>query len=186
MYHEHELQMHTSLANSRFAAFVVFVATGAWLASATDVSAATSIRNTVTSPAGACQPFFSTTQARYSATGIRNAGNATFYVVCSMNGTWNENSANGGAVTISVVVRNGAAGSQGVNCTARPGYHYGGISLQAAYPRAATLAPGTSHEFEWTSAEAGVMFRNPNFTCTLPPGMEITAVRSDYTVDIGN
>lgn len=30
------------------------------------------------------------------------------------------------------------------------------------------------------------MFRNPNFTCTLPPGMEITAVRSDYTVDIGN
>jgi hypothetical protein len=152
---------------------------------ALNASAATAGRGEVQMAAGLCQPFVPTNDIRYSATGMRNAGTGTLYAICSMAGTWYENDQNGGSSLISVKVRNTAATPQSVSCTARPGYAYGATNNQLSMPLTRTIQPGSYQSFTWLTGDAGGRMRNPNFTCTLKPGIEIQYAERSYTEDVG-
>lgn len=148
-------------------------------------SAATSLRNDVQMAAAACQPFFSTTQARYSASGLTNAGTSQFYVVCSMGGFW-QGDTNTGNEYMAVVVHNPTANSITVNCTARPGSVVGNSSIQGASPKSQQILAGGSAFFQWYPADfSTVTLRNANFTCTLPPGAVLNLVETYQYVDVG-
>ena len=114
-------------------------------------SAATSSRSNLQMAAGACQPFFSTTQARYSASGLTNGGTATFYVACSR--TASGSGTGTGNTMMRVVVSNPTGASMTVNCTGRPGRVYGGNNVQGAAPRSAEIAAGSFKAFDWFAAD---------------------------------
>lgn len=152
---------------------------------AAPADAATSSRSSVQVAAGACQPFFSTTQARYSAGGLTNAGTAQFYVACSMSGLL-YGSANLGSSLIAIFVNNPTSSSLSVSCTARPGWALGSGGTQVAAPQSANIAAGEYKSFAWTAASFGTAsIRNANFTCTLPPGAVIQFVEADGAWDVG-
>lgn len=136
--------------------------------------------------AAACQPFFTTTQARYSASGLTNAGTAQFYVACSGGGFW-QGYANQGNSYMGIVVNNPTAASISVSCTARPGYIHGTGNFQSASPKSAVIAAGGYKNFTWYPADfSTVSLSNPNFTCTLPPGAAIQYIETYRYVDVGN
>ena len=163
----------------------ILAATMAFAGMVTPANAATSIRNDVQMAAAACQPFFSTTQARYSASGLNNAGTSQFYVVCSMGGFW-QGETNMGNDYMGVVVYNPTGNSINVACTARPGYVIGGGSVQGASPQSSSIAAGSFKTFSWIPSDFGATtLKNANFTCTLPPGATINFVETYQYVDVG-
>lgn len=148
-------------------------------------SAATSYRSDLEMAAGACQPFFSTTQARYSASGLTNGGTATFYVACAKGGFW-QAGANQGYSMMKLVVSNPTDASITVNCTGRPGRVYGANVIQGAAPRSSVIAAGSYAAFTWYPADfATTTLANPNFTCTLPVGAVLNWVEAEGSVDVG-
>jgi hypothetical protein len=135
--------------------------------------------------AGACLPFFATTQAHYGAGGMTNAGTAQFYAVCSMGGFW-QGDTDRGSDHMAIVVNNPTAASINVSCTARPGYIFGTSNNQLASPKSAALAAGTVHSFVWFPSDFGVTkLANANFTCTVPVGITIQYVETAGYLDVG-
>ena len=172
--------MKTALHMTASAAVLAFAGLAATLAYAANTK-----REIVSVAPAACQPFFSTTQARYSASGLTNAGASPFYVVCSTGGSWQE-SANNGNDYMAIYVSNPTANAVTVNCTARPGYVVGTESFQKASPKSQEIPAGSSIGFTWTSINFGVTtMGNANFTCALPPGLIINLVHTIEHVEIG-
>lgn len=108
------------------------------------------------------------------------------YVVCSMNGTRNENAPDGGAVTTSVVVRmaspvRGASAALRGQATNTAGFPAGGVSAHG--DAAAERETGVRMDI----GGSGGPVPEPELHFTLPPGMDITTVtvRSDETADGG-
>lgn len=149
-------------------------------------NAATASRSDIINPAGACQPFAPTSQVRYSASGLRNAGTSQFYVACSTAGYYQIDATESNYV-MTIGVSNTGSSDQSVACTARPGWTLGdAYNYQVASPKSTTLAPGAENEFVWTNSDFGDMpFRNANFTCTLKPGVEINFVFRRYYEGVG-
>lgn len=147
--------------------------------------AATSEREEVLMAAAACLPFFSTTQARYSASGLTNGGTSQFYVVCSAGGP-PLGVVSSGIDGMSIYVSNPTANPIQVNCTARPGYLVTGGSMQGASPKSKEIPAGSYRSFTWIPLDFGTSaMKNPNFTCTLPPGATINFIRIVQLVNVG-
>lgn len=158
----------------------------AGLLAAPQADAALATRYALQMAPGMCQPFATTGKVRYSASGLSNVDTTQFYVVCSMEGTW-QNSADGGAYQIVIVVSNNSTTAQTVPCTARPGYVYGSTNSQLAKPKSATISPGGYVSLVWlTSDFSGEGINNANFTCALKPGTTINFVERDYKEEIGS
>ena len=155
--------------------------------SPTAASAAEAGRSWTQGAASACAAFAPTQQIRTSSTGVKNAGTMTFYVACGMPGDFNGH-ANGGAYEAAIVAANRGTTPAKVNCTLRPGYVVGSATEQGAFPRSFTLAPGQQYWFWFDAASlmpAGKTFGNVNFTCTLPPNVEITHMNRNFNEDVG-
>jgi hypothetical protein len=148
-------------------------------------SAATTTRIELQNAAGMCQPFSPTGQVRYDSSGLRNAGTAQFYVVCSLSANW-QGSQNGGGTDLAINVYNSSAVATSVACTARPGYYSGASSAQIASPKSTTLDPGSSMTFGWSATDFGTTYINtPNITCTVKPGISIQWTNFVYEEEIG-
>jgi hypothetical protein len=169
----------------KLAALSLSIVTPALLLTLSPAEAVDKMRNDVKMAAAACQPFFTTTQAHYSAGGLTNAGTAQFYVVCSMGGFW-QGLTDQGNTLMQIIVNNPTATIIDVNCTARPGYIYGTTNNQLASPKSATLQAGYAYIFTWHPSDFGVTtMPNANFTCTLPAGIVIQYVETVGYVDVG-
>ncbi len=152
-----------------------------------DASAAESTeREWTQGAASACAAFAPTQQIRTSATGVRNAGTSTFYVACGMPGDYNGHM-DGGATQTDIVAINRGDAPVKVSCTLRPGYVEGNATSQGAFPQSYTLEAGEQHWFEFNSEDilGDGRIANPNFTCTLPPNVEITHMNRYYYEDVG-
>lgn len=153
------------------------------------VSGAEVTRQYTLGASGACQPFAPTTQVRYSSTGLRNSGTSQFYAVCSMEGDFR--GYNGiGAYNTDIVVANRGATAQTVACTLRAGYIQGTANDQGAFPRSVNVAPGAQAWISWyanaLSGDVDYRIANPNFTCTVKPGIEITHINLRFAEDVGD
>jgi hypothetical protein len=138
----------------------------------------------------ACVPFFSATQARYSATGMRNAGTSQFYASCSAQAGWGGDH-DSGSRKVDIVARNLTDAPVKVSCTLRPGYVEGSSTSQGSFPQSYTIPAGAQHWFEWYRSSMWpespeLYIANPNFTCTVPAGVEITHLNLYMYENVGN
>lgn len=119
------------------------------------------------------------------ASGVKNGGTQTFYVACGMPGDY-RGYADGGANQTEIVVANRGMTQIKVNCTLRRAYVDGSAPEQGAFPQSKTIEPGEQRWFTFSASEIGLDYiGNPNFTCTLPPGAEVTHMNRYYREDIG-
>ncbi len=170
------------------ASLAVVLSAAAW-PSADAAAAESTLRVWTQGAAGACAAFAPTQQIRTSASGVKNAGTATFYVACGMAGDF-KGKLDGGASETEIVVANRGEVAVKVSCTLRPGYVDGDTPVQGAFPQSRTLEPGEQYWFEFNAEDLALLgddefIANPNFTCTLPPNVEITHMNRYYREDIG-
>ncbi len=150
-------------------------------------AAESDVRYSTRGAASACAAFAPTQQIRTSASGVKNAGASTFYVVCGMDGDF-RGVPDGGAFRADIAVTNRGDIPAKVNCTLRPGYVEGNAPHQGAFPQSHTLDAGEQYWFEFYADELltdDYLIANPNFTCTLPPNVEINHMNRYYREDIG-
>lgn len=158
-------------------------------AAAPVAKAASVYRDASVMAAGACQPFVPTTQVRFNASGITNAGTTPIYVVCSLIGAPSHSEStidDGRAGYIGLVATNGTGSAQSITCSARPGRVVGGINLQLASTKSSAIDPGTGMLLSWYAnqdfSKAGLA--SANFTCALNPGMTINYIEMTYAESI--
>jgi hypothetical protein len=137
--------------------------------------------------AGACTPFAPTSKVRYSSLGLRNAGTSQFYAACSMPGAYNE--VRIGAYETHISLSNRGVTPQKVACSLRAGPVWDDANSQPTYPQSLTVEPGTQAFFTWSAADMGAgpehRIANPNFTCTVKPGIEIGHIVLRFAEDFG-
>jgi hypothetical protein len=136
--------------------------------------AATSASNA----AGACQGNLpaSDTNLRNRPLAIRNEGNANAFVSCSVVTPHNAATVNNAVIFMTNVT----AAPIDVNCT----FIDGGIAPSVVYhPKTVTLPANAMGGLVWTPAEFGLTTFSyyENFSCNLPPGVEMNVVGFDYT-----
>lgn len=133
--------------------------------------------------AGSCEPFVPTTQVRYNASGLRNAGTSSIYVVCSLLGPESNNGE--GVSELGVTMRNTSTVAQTATCSARA-YHNG---AQLASSKTKTAAPGEAISLNWFSSEFGISDLDrlgvPSFTCAVGPGMTLESTQMLYQELVG-
>ena len=133
----------------------------------------------------ACEPFQPTTATRLGVDGLHNKGTSSIYAACSMPAEHLQQ-ADGGTVKAGIVVRNTGKAGASVTCTFRPGLSEGAVGNTegGSYPRSVVVAAGAQHDFAFAAA-SGRYFSIPNFSCRLPPGVEISHVYRVFRENIG-
>jgi hypothetical protein len=137
--------------------------------------AATSASNAT----GMCQsalPVFDT-QIRKRPLGVSNEGSSSAFVSCSVPVGYNPDTVDNGAIFLT----NRNAGAVIVSCTLVDG----ALAAQdpGYYPQTVAALPGEVTIIVWDPADHGLeTFQSyPNYSCNLPPGVEINVVGNDYT-----
>ena len=147
-----------------------------------DSKAATRDLRLTMNATGACQaalPQYDTT-LRKRPTGMFNEGNASVFVTCSPMSLQNVPITVGHGITI----YNTNAHDVVVNCT--------GVTSDAPapafyMPKSSTFGQNEAHGIAWVASDGlNGSFTTFNISCLLPPGVGITTLFINQTLDVGN
>lgn len=132
---------------------------------------------------GMCQsalPVFDT-QIRKRPLGVNNEGASNAFISCSIPIGYNPDTVNNGVIILTN--RNDEAVI--VSCTLVDGVvaEIGIPDLPAFYPQTVAALPGEATVILWDPADHGLESFHvyQNYSCNLPPGVEINLVGNDYT-----
>lgn len=162
----------------KIAPITLAIALAATLAPAPAAHAGTSAANATAFCQGALPAF--DTQIRKRPLGVNNEGDSSAFVSCSIPVGHNPTAVENGLVALT----NTSATAITVSCTLVDGMATG-VSGQAPgyYPKSVAVAAGDTNGIVWTPGEYGLPSFSPyqNFSCNLPPGVELNLVGNDYT-----
>lgn len=145
----------------------------AFALAATDAGAATSAAN-ASNPCQGALPAFET-QIRKRPLGVNNEGTATAFVSCSTATGYNPST----ITAAIVIVTNRNAGPIDIDCTLVNGGIAGAVSY---HPKTHSAPAGTPSVIAWTPADVGgALSMYQNFSCALPPNVDINVVGYDYS-----
>lgn len=122
------------------------------------------------------------------ATGIANISDSLTFVTCSMQAQMegSESGAGSSLAAVSFINRSGADAM--VGCTLVTNHRFPDGHFGWAYYSKSMVVPATSPDLVWghfmhfiASQEGGYFGDQINFSCALPPGVEIVTTRHDYT-----
>jgi hypothetical protein len=135
--------------------------------------------------AGVCQapsPVYDQS-LRKTAFVIRNVGTSAVFVSCSA-----PNHAYSGSREISVTVKNPLPSEVQFNCTLADGAHSTDLNDAIYISKSMVIPPYTVTDMRWNSHldNGDTMFWRVNFTCILPPGVEIGEISNVWEEDIGS
>jgi len=145
---------------------------------ATDAQAAASSAST---GVGACRGSSPAANAnlRKRPLGVRNEGATAVFVSCAAQWGYNPTQ----VITATVLLSNANAQATDVTCTL-----VDGVSNGAAFyfPKTMSLAANDIDQMVWSPSEyGGTSFSGfENFSCSLPPGVEVNVVGFEYDYDI--
>ena len=128
--------------------------------------------------AGSCQGNLpaSDTNLRNRPLAIKNEGSSNAFVTCSVTTPHNQDTVDDAVV----ILTNTTAAAINVSCT----FVDGGLQPNVAfYPKTVTLAPNAFTPIIWTPEEFSLTTFSAfaNFSCNVPPGVELNVVGVDYT-----
>lgn len=155
------------------------------LAAAGTASAEPVLRDVTVNATGYCQaalPAYETS-LRKRPTAIRNEGAANAFVSCSLPGDYFNV---GGNYFAAVTFANAGASVANVSCTfvdglAAPWQEGGPVYRQGAV----NVQPGTVNYLVWEPGAEEAFSANANFSCSLPPGVEIHFIEIQFEEDNG-
>ncbi len=152
------------------------------MAPSSDAHAGTSAANATAFCQGALPAF--DTEIRKRPLGVNNEGDSNAFVNCSIPIGHNPTAVENGVVTLTNT--NGTAVT--ANCTLVDGLAPG-VSQDPPgyYPKSLAIAAGDTGAIVWTPGEYQLSSFSPyqNFSCNLPPGVELNLVGNDYADSAG-
>jgi hypothetical protein len=166
----------------RHAPLATLVATA--LFAAAPAMAVTSTRTQVQNATGACQgalPSFDT-NLRQRPLGVNNEGSAVAFVSCGLKSSDFDDAMN---TYSGVVLSNASASDVDVNCTLVSGTV---VDTPVYFTKTATILANTTGQFLiWDTTDNG---GNPipntlNWSCQLPPGVQLNNIFTNVDVDVG-
>jgi len=166
---------------SRYAVAVAVVLTAAAMTHAPQARALASVSTAVGSCLGNVQA--SEMQLRKRPLGIRNEGTSGAFVSCATQWGYRP----GASPSTYVTATNLSTTAVDFTCTLVDGYPlpYQVPNTIRYHPKTISLAPGSTARLAWVPSDyyfSGTSFTNyENFSCYLPPGIEINDVGFDYT-----
>lgn len=153
---------------------------GSALALSTNADAATQRATYVTATAACSGPIPASDGAlRRSPLGIRNDGTSNVFISCSLPADFVGDMTTG---TIEPHFHNFGAASATVNCTLTAGNRFGGFGSVAG---STSITAGGDSYISWSSIDKKHNWGSYNFSCILPPGVEINTI-IDVNNDAGN
>lgn len=166
----------------RLLANLPLVALGFGLTLSCPANAAPIAKTLYLDPALSCQLSIPSTDSgiRPRATGMRNEGGTTTFVICGLpylvSGTE--------AISYSIEALSFDGVEHTFNCTGATRYSTG-ISLALSVKTVTTPASGASASLQWTDADTELGNLDASITCSLPSGAAITSVQMVVTDEIG-
>lgn len=153
---------------------------GSALALSTNADAATQRATYVTATAACSGPIPSSDGAlRRSPIGIRNDGTSNVFISCSVPADFVGDLTTG---IIETHFHNFGAASGTVNCTLTAGIREYGVGSVAG---STVVAAGGDSYIQWANIDKKHNWGSYNFSCILPPGMEINTI-IDVNQDAGD
>ncbi|MEP6633113.1 MAG: hypothetical protein ABJA62_02800 [Luteimonas sp.] len=150
--------------------------------SAQDAFAVTASRTYFNNAAGICQPALPAFDGniRKRPTAVANEGTATAFVSCSFSSNAEDTL---GASSVQLTLFNRTASAVSVTCTMNPNYYAGGVI--PFIPKTISMPAGRT-DFLWNASEnGGNNFLFMNFSCALPPGVDVGYGFYNYNVNVG-
>jgi len=160
----------------RYATLAAIAVAAATMFQAPRALAASSVSTAV----GSCQASLATYEAglRKRPLAIQNGGTTSVFLTCSSQSGYN-------AIAVDaaiVIAKNLNAAAVEVSCTLVDGPLPG---LASYYTKTLTFPPGQFGVFGWAASEYGLttFSGSENFSCKVPPGVEINVVGFNYYFD---
>ena len=137
---------------------------------------------------GACKPYSPTAVVRYSASGLRNAGGSSIHVICALPGRMTGQVGGGSYDGVNnqqaVALTNPLGKAVEVTCSFLPGRPTGGGATDSSptYSNTVTVAARSGRFFSFYYPYTQGMTQ---YTCLLPPGVEINSASRSYVEQLG-
>lgn len=152
---------------------------------ANTANAVTLNKNINRNPATACTLSIPTTNTgvRPRATGFRNEGTVSNFVICG----FDIESSNESFLDLVLDLASIDGNAHTVSCTAMDRYAYN--TTGDFVTKSVSIAPGGDTNTVWSSADfptTGLAGWNASVTCNVPPGVSIVVVQAHHDTEVGN
>lgn len=164
-----------------FSLLIATTAIGVGLGMSNDVQAATATRLYFQNASGICQPALPVFDGniRKRPTAVANEGTSNAFVSCS---SQTQAESTTGIGTISLVLYNRTAAPISATCSLVHSFQTGGLII----PKTLSVPANNRVFFDWTAAEVSfTSVRFANWSCNLPPGVDVGYAIFNYSEEIG-